>query len=293
MTVNGKGTGASVFEMTPGYLETIGARLREGRLPSDADYVSGVRGVVVNATAATKLFPDGPAVGRALTLGGKDRRPWTVLGVIDDLRHGGPLGDMDAMRGLQVFFPLGHDEMNLNHAMTIIVRAGGNTVGLGERMREAALGVGPRVLVERIRSGDEMFGTTVVTPRRRTVLLGLLGGLGLALALVGVFGMTAYAVSRRTAEIGVRLAFGAPPGQVVGRMLGDAAMPIAAGIVIGVGAALLATRTIESFLFETAPAEPLTLAAVAVTLAITGLLAATAPARRAARVDPVVALRSE
>ena len=98
-------------------------------------------------------------------------------------------------------------------------------------------------------------------------MLGLLGGLGLTLALVGVFGMTAYAVTRRTAEIGVRMAFGARPGQVVRTMVREAAVPIAVGTVLGVGGAALATRVIESFLFETAPTDPVTLAAVAVTLA--------------------------
>jgi ABC-type antimicrobial peptide transport system permease subunit len=133
----------------------------------------------------------------------------------------------------------------------------------------------------------------VITPRRRTVLLGLLGGLGLALALVGVFGVTAYAVTRRTAEIGVRMAFGARPGQVVQTMVREAAVPIVVGTVLGVGGAAVATRVIESFLFETAPTDPVTLAVVAVTLSATACLAALVPALRAAKVDPASSLRAE
>jgi ABC-type antimicrobial peptide transport system permease subunit len=125
------------------------------------------------------------------------------------------------------------------------------------------------------------------------VLLGLLGGLGLVLAAVGVFGMTAYAVSRRTQEIGVRMAFGARPGVVVRQMLRDSAMPIAIGTIVGLGGAALATRLIASFLFQTDPIEPVTFAAVAALLMATGCLAAWIPARRAARVDPVLALRTE
>ena len=138
-----------------------------------------------------------------------------------------------------------------------------------------------------------MFGTHVATPRRRTVLLGLLGGLGLALALVGVFGMTAYSGTRRTGEIGVRMAFGARPGQVVRTILRDAALPIAIGTALGVGGAMLATGVIRSFLFATEPNDPVTLAAVAVTLAASGCLAALVPAVRAAKVDPVSSLRVE
>jgi ABC-type antimicrobial peptide transport system permease subunit len=149
------------------------------------------------------------------------------------------------------------------------------------------------VLVERIRTSEEMFGTTVLTPKRRTVLLGLLGGLGLTLALVGVFGMTAYSVARRTPEIGVRMAFGARPGQVVGTMVRDSAVPIAIGALVGVGGALLATGVIKSFLFGTAPNDPVTLATVAGLLAIVGCLAALVPAMRAAKVDPATSLRTE
>ena len=135
--------------------------------------------------------------------------------------------------------------------MSIVMRPSERVTDLPDRLRRVAQGIGPRVLVERIRTGEELFGDRVVTPRRRMVLLGLLGGLGLVLALVGVFGMTAYSVTRRTAEVGVRMAFGALPSQVVRTMLRDAAVPIAIGTALGVAGAIAATRIIESFLFAT------------------------------------------
>lgn len=293
VAAGGTSISTSIFEMTPGYLETIRATVRQGRLPVDPEFASGFRWAVLNESAARAIFPDGPAVGREITRAGADTRPWLVVGVIADLRHGGPLANVSAMRGLQVFFPLAPTDSDMNQAMTVVVRSAEGVPGLGDRLRQAAHGVGPRVLVERIRSGDDLFGSSVLTPRRQTVLLALLGSLGLVLALVGVFGMTAYAVNRRTAEIGVRLAFGARPAQVVGTMLRDSAVPIAVGTVAGVGASMLATRSIESFLFETPPTDPLTLAAVAALLAGAGCLAALIPAIRAARVDPALTLRAE
>jgi ABC-type antimicrobial peptide transport system permease subunit len=149
------------------------------------------------------------------------------------------------------------------------------------------------VLVERIRYGEELVGAAVGKPRRRAVLLGLVGGLGFALALVGVFGMTAYSVARRTSEIGVRMAFGARPGQVVMTMVRDAAWPIALGTIAGVGGAMLASQLIQSFLFATERNDPATLATVAAGLAIVGCLSALVPALRAAKVDPVASLRAE
>jgi putative ABC transport system permease protein len=284
---------ARVVDALPGYFETIGARLRGGRLPTDADYTSGFRGTVVNESAARALFPDGPAVGRRFTRAdGQDRDSWTVLGVIADLRHGGPL-DRRGTNFPQVFFPLQSAELELDQAMMVVLRPSGRIPALGERLRLTAQSIGPRVLVERIRPADDWFGDRVITPRRRTVLLGLLGGLGLVLALVGVFGMTAYAVSRRTAEIGVRMAFGAQPGQVVRTILRDSAVPIAIGVALGLGGAAAVTRVIQSFLFETTPTDTVTFAAVALTLVAAGCLAALVPAMRAARVDPVATLRAE
>ena len=289
INTGGKFETAIVFEITPGYLEAVGAALKAGRLPTPADYSAGLRGVVVNETASKTIF-GGAAVGRQFTRAGNDKAPWTVLGVVQDLQHEGPL---TSNTRAHVFFPVQIDEYDLDRKMMVVMRMPGSVPGLSAQLRRTAQGLGPRVLVERIRSGDELFDATVLTPRRRTVLLGLLGGLGLALALVGVFGMTAYSVTRRTSEIGVRMAFGARPDQVVRTMLRDAAVPIVIGTVVGVGGALGATRVIESFLFQTAPRDPLTLAAVAATLAVSGCLAALVPAMRAARVDPATSLRTD
>jgi ABC-type antimicrobial peptide transport system permease subunit len=125
------------------------------------------------------------------------------------------------------------------------------------------------------------------------LLLTLLGAFGLLLTLVGIFGMTAYAVARRTQEIGVRVAIGATPADVLTMMLIDVAKPVAMGIAIGLAGAAFATRIIASFLFETAPTDPGTFSIVALTIAVVAILAAWIPSRRALRIDPVSALRAE
>jgi predicted permease len=283
-----------VFDVAPGYFETIEARLREGRFLTEADVASGFRGIVVNETAARTLFPEGPAVGRQVTRATRDENePWTILGVVADLRHGGPLNNRSE-NFPQAFFPYEPTGgAARNQAMVVVLRSSNPVPDLANRLRQAAQAVGPGALVEGVRPAQDWFGDRIVTPRRRTVLLGLLGGLGLALAVVGVFGMTAYAVARRTGEIGVRMAFGARPGQVVRVIVGDALMPIAIGTAAGLGTAALATRAIESFLFQTPPTDLATFIAVALILVGAGILAALAPALRATRVDPVQVLRAD
>ena len=310
IVVEDKGHFMSVFDVMPGYFETLEVPLRHGRMLTDADYASAYRGVILNESAARALFPDASAVGRTIDRPGSPE-PWTVIGVVGDLRHGGPLSPLDReQERRQAFFPLARSAEDFEQerrqtpnprawshvdiqAMTVVIRTSGNPSGFADHLRRTAQSIGPRVLVERIRSADDLFSDRVITPKRRTALLAILGSLGLVLALVGVFGMTAYAVTRRTPEIGVRMAFGARPGQVVRTIVRDSALPIAIGVVVGVGAALLATRTIESFLFQTAPNDAATLAAVAAVLALTGCIAAVIPAMRAAKVDPATSLRAE
>jgi putative ABC transport system permease protein len=293
LTVEGQSRFVSVFEMLPGYLETLGVTLRQGRFLSEADYASGFRAVVLNESVARALFPDGGAVGRTVVKLGADD-PWTVIGVVGDLRHGGPLVPLTReQQRLQAFFPFAPTASDLSTASTIVVRTSGTVPGLADQLRRTAASIGPRVLVERISRADDLFADRVITPRRRMVLLTLLGALGLTLALVGVFGMTGYAVTRRTPEIGVRMAFGARPDQVVGTIVRDSAVPIAIGVASGAAAALLATRAIESFLFDTTRTDPVVLGAVAMALAVTACIAAVLPAIRAAKVDPAISLRSE
>lgn len=293
LTAEGRSRFMSIFETTPGYFETLGVTPLQGRLLTDGDYAANFRGVVLNESAGRALFPDGTAVGRPVTRLGS-AEPWTVIGVVRDLRHGGPLARLEReQERLQAFFPFAPSESDLTTAATVVLRTSHSVPGLADQLRRAAFSIGPRVLVERIRPADDLFADRVITPRRRTVLLGLLGALGLTLALVGVFGMTGYAVTRRTQEIGLRLAFGARPDQVVGTIVRDSAMPIGLGVAIGVGAALLATRTIETFLFQTTRNDPTTLAAVAAVLALAAAIAAVVPAMRAARVDPAISLRTE
>jgi putative ABC transport system permease protein len=285
---------AGVRSVLPGYFEAMGLAARAGRLPTDADLTGGRRVVVVNETAA-KLFASGQAVGQSITV---DKEASEVIGVVADIRFNGPIrpvgfGGPSSSPPIEVFRIYRPAAGTPPRALILVVRPSGRGAGLGDRLRQAAQQVGPKVLVERVRTGEDWLDATILTPRRRTVLLTLLGGLGLVLALVGLFGMTAYAVARRTQEIGVRMAFGAQPGDVVLTMLKDATLPVGVGLAVGLGASALATRVISTFLFETTPTDAATFAAVGLTLAVAALVAAWIPARRAARVDPVAALRTD
>jgi ABC-type antimicrobial peptide transport system permease subunit len=168
----------------------------------------------------------------------------------------------------------------------------GTTLSI-DRLKREAESLGPRVLVGDARPATAVLSQQVAKPRHRMLLLTMLGALGLLLTLVGIFSMTAYAVARRTREIGVRVAFGARPAQVVGVMIRDAVWPVALGLVAGLAGTYYAVRIIKSFLFQTAPHDPATLVGVVALLGAAACLAAWLPARRAASIDPVVALRAE
>lgn len=284
-----------VRRITSGYIEALGIPVVAGRTLTEADEKPGSRVVVINQTAARTLFGEAPAVGQFLHVASNPDARSEVIGVIGDTRAWGPQsdGDAEALVPYRVDEALDGDPKYPPRPLVMVVRQRDVSPGLAADLRRLATTIGPPVVFDGVRRGADMFGETIGRQRQRTVLLGLLGALGMTLALVGVLGMTSYAVGRRTQEIGVRLAFGAQPGQVVRAMLRDSAVPIFVGLVIGTGGALLSTNVIKTFLFETSPTDPLTLALVAATLAIVGCVAAWIPSRRAARIDPVEALRSE
>jgi putative ABC transport system permease protein len=286
-------TGVHVFGpqriVLPGYFEAMGVRPLTGRLLEETDRARG-DAVIVNASTARQYF-GGDATGHTLRSGGPIVRHMRIVGTVPDIRHSGPEGSP----GPEVYVlpdpstPKTDSEMTL--AMVMRLR-GGTSLPL-DRLKQIAESLGPRVLVGQVRSAAAVVSQQVAAPRQRMLLLTMLGVFGLMLTLVGIFSVTAYAVARRTREIGVRVACGARPAQVVSVMIRDAVWPVGLGLVAGLACTYYATRVIRSFLFETPTYDPPTLAAVVVLLAIAACLAASLPARRAATVDPATALRAE
>ena len=283
----GRNVNITVRKILPGYFEAMGLRALHGRLPEPADLTGGRGVLLLNERAAREMFPDGMALGHMVTI---QKVSAEVIGIVPEVKADGPRPRREYLEVFSMYQPAPDDRLD---ALVVVVRPRPGAGGLSERLRQAAVGVGPRVIVERVRPGTDWLADTVVTPRRRTVLLALLGGLGLLLTLIGVFGMTAYAVARRTQEIGVRMAFGARPSDVVRTMMADAAAPVALGIVAGLAGAWFATRLISTFLFQTTPTDATTFVGAGVTIALAAIIAVWIPARRAARVDPVASLRAE
>jgi putative ABC transport system permease protein len=281
-------TDTTTRTVVPGYFEAFGITVVAGRGLTDSDMVGESDSIMINERAARRWFANANALGQVLEI---NKIPARIVGVTSDTRTGGPEGPVAP----EVFRPFRQNPIPSipPQAMMVIVRSRSVSPSLVDQIRRAATSLGPRVVIDRVRTGSELFGETIDERRQRTVLLSILGGFGVILAAVGVLGVTSFAVARRTHEIGTRMALGAQSGQVVLTMLRDAASPIAVGVAAGTAGALFATKIIRSFLFETSPTDPVTLAVVATTVALIGCGSAWIPARRAARVDPVQALRSQ
>jgi hypothetical protein len=274
-------------QVLPGYFEALGQPLKFGRLPTETDRTSAEPVVLLNEDAARRFFPAGSPVGRFLEMAHES--PRRIIGVVGNVRINGPQYDASP----EVYYVYGQPGSRGASPLRIVMRPRPSAVLSADRLRQTAESVGPRILVGPLRSGTDDLSKAVITPRHRTLLLSLLGGLGMLLTLVGIFSMTAYAVTQRTQEIGIRMAFGAGASQVVRTMVRDAAWPALLGLSVGVVGALYATRVVASFLFGTTPHDPATFGAVVVVMGMAALAAAWVPARRAARVDPVIALRVE
>jgi putative ABC transport system permease protein len=272
----------------PGFFEAMGVRPIAGRVFEDADRVTADV-VVANATAAQKHF-GGTAVGHTLRMWHDDPRQMRIVGVVPDIRHGGPQGRVEPE--LYLLPNLTDSEASSMRLAVVMRLREGASLSL-DRLKQVAESIGPRVLVEKVQPAAALLNQQVARPRHRMLLLTMLGVFGLLLTLVGIFSVTTYAVARRTREIGVRVAFGARPGQVVGVMVRDAVWPMVFGVAAGLVGSYYATRLIATFLFQTPPHDPSTLLAVVVLLVAAAGLAAWLPARRAASIDPVAALRTD
>ena len=270
----------------PGYFEAAGMTVKDGRVLSDSDLRAGRPVLVMNLTAAKKLYPGSRAVGQHPRLGDQT---YEVIGVIADVLQDGARSPVRP----NVYALYTGRETFGRSGFAIFVRPAPGASNLAKQLREAALSVGPKAVVDRIQPGSAFVAEEMTMPRRQMQLLGLVGIVGLALTLVGIFSVTSFAVVRRTREIGVRMALGARPASAVSAIMRDAVWPVAIGLVTGLAAAYFLTRVMATFLFNTTPQDPVSFALASLLLAVAALIATWWPARRAATIDPVTALRAD
>jgi putative ABC transport system permease protein len=271
------------------YFSTLRIPLVRGRgfTPRDAPGSSGV--VVVNESLARKYFPNVDPVGRQLKIGGQERpnNPWmTIVGVVGDVKYDGLATPVDPT----VYLPF---LQNTNREQFVVVAAVGDPRTLAASARAIVASLDTDLPAANVKTMDQVMTESVAPPRFRTTLIAIFAAIGLALAAIGIYGVMAYAVTERTHELGVRLALGASASDVIRLVLGESIALAAIGILVGLGGALATTRLMASLLFGVTPTDATTFAGVAGVLAATALLASWIPVRRATRVDPMLALRSE
>ncbi len=278
---------------TDGYLEAMGERLVRGRAIVPSDTSDGMLIALVNEELARRYFPGQDPLGRRLKIGGSAERPWvTVVGIVADVRH----NDITGIVKEKFYVP--HTQWHRSvgnpiRSMNLVVKASGDPVSLIGPIKQAIRELDASLPIADVRTMDEVVSATLSTPRFTGVLLGVFAALALALSAIGIYGVLSYVVSRRTREIGIRLAIGAGRWQVLRMVLRNGLVLSFAGIALGIVAAAFATRLMHTLLHGVTPGDPATFTAVALGLAGVATLASLIPAWRATRVDPVVALKTE
>ena len=272
--------------VSAGYFATVNMGVRSGRIWTAQDENVKPQVAVINAAAARQIWPNQDPIGRRIVL--NDKWPVDIIGVVRDLRE----ANERQAPGPSVYVPLNPFSTRFYRARTLVVRTSQAQEGLARDAIRALAAIDPRLPVTMSRA-DETLSERRQDPRFYAVFVGLAAAFGLLLAAVGVAGITAQGVARRTREIGVRLALGAETSGVVGMVVRQVCVPVAVGAALGIAGALALARVLRSFLYEITPQDPLTHALAVLLLIGIALVAAFLPARRAATINPVEALRAE
>jgi putative ABC transport system permease protein len=271
---------------TPGYLAAMQIPLLQGRWIADADTAESLKVVVVNQALAKRFFATGDAIGSRVRLGPNPKAAWlTIVGVIGDVRHDGP--ETEPMP--EAFKPLTQDTMG---DMTLVVRADGDRAAIASAVKSVTRTIDPAVVLWRLQWMDGILDEHLAPRRLSLLLVEGFAALALGLALVGIYGVMSYAVSERVPEIGVRMAMGAAPGEIYRMVIADGLRLAVPGLLIGIAVALIVTRIARSLLFNVSPADPVAFSLVSAGGLAIALMACYVPARRAARVDPLQAIRN-
>ena len=275
-------------EVTPGYLEMLGAKVKEGRFLEENDHEGGLQVVMVNEFLANRHWPGKSAVGKRIRFGSEKEPWWTVAGVVRDIRERGFLYEMKPA----VYVPVTQVKKPDGYAM-LVVRTSNDPQSTVKMVEGAVWSVDPQQPVSYVRTMDQLIETDVADRTRPMILLGVFAGLALVLACIGVYGVLAYAVAQRTREIGVRMALGAKPVDVTRMILGRGMKLSAIGLLAGAALAAGLGALLRTLLYGVTSGAPGIYAGTAVALVLVAMMACVIPAYRAARVDPAVALRNE
>jgi putative ABC transport system permease protein len=277
--------------ISPGYLHTMSIPLKAGRDFDRRDTAGAPPVALVNETMAGRYFPQGQALGKRFKLGlpGDSSAPWiTVVGIVGDVRQYA----LDTQPNPETIFPY-EQGISAFTPRDLVVRTAGNPKALAATIRKEIRAFDPGEPVDPVQTMEEIVGQTIVLQRLEMVLLAAFSLVALALASMGVYGVLSYLVAQRTNEIGIRMALGATPVKVLRLVVGQGLTLGITGIAVGLGGALVLARLLSGLLYGVKPTDGLTFAAVPLVLAVAVLLASYIPARRATRLDPVAALRSE
>jgi putative ABC transport system permease protein len=272
--------------VSDGYFEAIGMPILEGRSFNPADNQDAEFVVVINQSMAREFWKGQQPVGQRLRFGGPRWR--TVIGIVGDVRHEG----LDGAPKSEMYVPIAQAP-NIERVARVVLRTSLDPRAMTSTLRSAVSATDASVPVDQVRTMDEILSASVGQPRFKAFLLAALSVLALVMASVGIYGVTNYAVVQRTRELGIYLAVGATTGDVLRLVLGRAALLIGVGLVLGLLASLALTRLIAGWLFGVTAVDLETFAAVSLLLVAVACLASYIPARRATKIDPMVALRYE
>ena len=277
---------AAYLVVTPDYFSTLQIPLKQGRTFTDHDDAQSAKVVIVNETMARQLWPGESPIGRRFSIWRDEKFSREVVGVVGDTKS-----QLDKEPESQMFVPYAQDA-NWG-SLSFIVRTSGEPTAFAGAVREAARSVDKGVATYNLRTMNDVVSTAAAQWRVPMLLLSAFAGVAMLLAMLGIYGITSYYVTQRTHEIGVRMALGAQIADVLKLVLRRAMLLAVIGVGIGVLGAFVVTRYLTSLLFGVRPFDAITFAAVALGLVVVALVASLIPARRATKVDPLVALRYE
>src|SRR6185369_3529742 len=278
---NGEEPRADIRTATPGYFQTMKIALIQGRLIDERDYQGAPGTIVINQTMARRYFAGEDPIGKVV------RNPHgrgEVVGVVGDVKHYG----LDSAPRAELFMPAWQQPLN---GMALIVRTASDPNGFIETIRRQVLAIDAEQPIYDVSSMVDVVSRSVFLPRISMLLLAAFAVSALLLAIVSIYGVVSYTVSERTRELGVRMALGADAGTTLRLVLGRSMLLVAGGTLCGLIASFAITRVIAGLLYDVSPLDPIVFVGVSVLLAASGFVASAIPARRATRVDPIVALR--